>query len=554
MGTSCSQKIPETRAPSGVVDVVGSDGSQGAVAGGSAASAASGSSFLQLFDSLQTIMRFAMLDVRFPLWYLSFVEGFSIAMLNFRMPFVGNLISASIIEDTDEASPDPITSPNLVLYSEETMGTVSGHFILYFTSFVSVLSVVTLIFIASYLVTAGAFKLRVAIAFRGRRKSSIPADVANPQLFARFLIFFRGIYFMVYYASVYPMCVAVALQFTIGATVRPAWETALAVVMVSAYGVVLVWWVIPFVRHGRNTKFPKFSRSVNTMLYDYHAEFWWLHLLHMFVFVVDAVVVVAGTKGWLSAESQLSILLLFSCLRVVITMVYHPTEETKKHVLDLMCAVMDLAQLLVAYRLVGYQRTSSLNDSVMFVVSVVQMVVVLVNLVASLLETVVKVCLFVVSIAALLLKKFNKRSASSSNVQPKSKHLAPILCRPELLVPSFSQSPVVKRQEIPNVGKVDYTNFQNALAQSLRHQLALMRQQREYGGSSPPVIALPAVSPVRSPNPLVRLASSWYTRSGSTTASAASSSVSLLSSSSNSPSAFTSTSTSPSSSSSVYND
>jgi hypothetical protein len=553
MGTSCSQKIPETRAPSGVVDVVGSDGSQGAVAGGSAASAASGSSFLQLFDSLQTIMRFAMLDIRFPLWYLSFVQGFSIAMLNFRMPFVGNLISASIIEDTDEASPDPITSPNLVLYSEETMGTVSGHFILYFTSFVSVLSVVTLIFFASYLVTAGAFKLRVAIAFRGRRKSSIPADVANPQLFARFLIFFRGIYFMVYYASVYPMCVAVALQFTIGATVRPAWETALAVVMVCAYGVVLVWWVIPFVRHGRNTKFPKFSRSVNTMLYDYHAEFWWLHLLHMFVFVVDAVVVVAGTKGWLSAESQLSILLLFSCLRVVITMVYHPTEETKKHVLDLMCAVMDLAQLLVAYRLVGYQRTSSLNDSVMFVVSVVQMVVVLVNLVASLLETFGKVFLFVATIAGLLFKKVRRRSAACSSVN--STKRAPISSRMELLVPGFSKAPIVKPQEIANVGKVDYTNFQNALSRSFRHHDALMRQHPQNGSiRRPPVVNLPSLVPVRSLNPLVRLASSWYPvpRGTATSASSSATSVSLLSSSSNSASALTSAS--PSSPSSVHND
>jgi hypothetical protein len=379
-----------------------------------------------------------MLDLRYALWYVEFVQGFGVAMLNFQMPYVEPLMSAGILQEPADPDVDKTFDSNLRLYSMETMGTYSAHFLIYFMSLGTVYVLVFVLIFSFYCVFYSCYRLWVYIRYRRVPRHKIPGAVLQPYIFHRFVVFLRGIIFTVFYASTYPLFVAIGLQLTVGREVRPMGETLLAVGTILAYFVMLVFWVVPFIRQRSPSRFPKLERAVNSMVFDYPAHLWWVHVAQMGVFIVDAVVVVAGAEMGLAAEGQLCLVLLFSAARFLYFCVVQPCVEHTKQWLQTFTFAADVIQLLLIYSLIGHHRTSQTGEKIAFVLSIMQMFVVAVNLVASIIETAVKVVAVIATLGRIFMvtvkQRFTARRRARTQHRHQQPHAATVICKPGELI------------------------------------------------------------------------------------------------------------------------
>jgi hypothetical protein len=190
------------------------------------------------------------------------------------------------------------------------------------------------------------------------------------------------------------------------------------------------------------------------MVFDFPAHLWWVHIAQLVVFIVDALVVVAGAEIGLTAETQLCLVLLFSAIRFVYFFVVQPCTERTKQWLQTFTFAADVIQLLLIYSLIGHHRTSKTGEKIVFILSIIQMCVVAVNLVASIVETAVKVMVVFTTLGRILMLTIMQRLRSRPAAR--SQQLTPAAWKPGELrdVSRRSTAELVAMKHMLNLGAI----------------------------------------------------------------------------------------------------
>eukprot|EP00762_Andalucia_godoyi_P007077 ANDGO_01904.mRNA.1 Laminin subunit alpha len=371
---------------------------------------AGGPGFMQMFDSVQSITRLGSLRLQFPIWYLQFIQGFSVVMMNVRMSVWESI---GMIQSPDDADIDPLSDSNLRLYFMDTMQTYSACFIFTFTTMLTVLMAITTLFV-------GSFGCALAFLMLRRRFSFGPSDVGcKPSaLFFRFWIFFRGIYFMLFYASIYPLLVTIGVQMTAGMRVRPAWETVLAFFVLFTECAIFFFGLMPLLRRGPSGPEAEFARQVDLGLFVYVGKYWWMHLGSITIFAIDAFFVVSGAELGLGTEVQLCFVACVSTARAIFFLYEHPSEERVSNAMHVLNSASDLLQLFSLYAMFGKGRSNTWNEDVTHFVAMFQLIVVTINLVVSLFEMVLMVARIGLVLGNKILAVTKKQDLNQLEIMP----------------------------------------------------------------------------------------------------------------------------------------
>eukprot|EP00762_Andalucia_godoyi_P006113 ANDGO_00361.mRNA.1 hypothetical protein len=399
-GADCSQRIvvpPSSVVPPvpGIDNTVGSDAGQAAVSASVAAAGASGASMLQLFDALQTVIRMGCMKVEFPIWYIYFVQGLSLPMMNFRLEFLmAPLESARVIQPPDDGDVDLYNDSNMRIYYMEGMGVYSAIFITTFVNVCFLLMVLASVHATALTLFSAVFYGRLRWLSRG---SSLVQVSESPRLAHKFWLFFRGVYFDMFYAFSYSIFCACLVQLFGFSGVRPVWESAMAVVVLLFYIFLSIYWVVPMTREtiheGEDTSL---WHKMDFGVHEFHPEYWWAHPATLGIFFFDALLVSAGAcfPEYVSFDFQLTAILTASMLRSVFLLSYFPCHEVTANIKHVLVSVSDSFLLLLIYSMQGRSRDSAWNGSCAFIIGLVQMIVVIITFVFSIIEMLIAAAAF----------------------------------------------------------------------------------------------------------------------------------------------------------------
>jgi hypothetical protein len=365
-------------------ELVGSDGGKAAVTTSVVASSASGASFLQLFDSLQSIIRLACLEIAYPLWYIDFVQGFSIVVFNVRVESLMHFLEhdLQVIEPPETVSLDVANDSNLEILTVDAMNTLSAAFITSFVTFLFVMAILTVIHAVCLAVFFALFVFRVWYLF-GRRKVPPPASVRNAFIVRKFWIVFRSIYFSAFYAFGYPLFVLVGLQLQFGLHLRPWWETTVALVSLLVYVLIMAFVVSPVVRRPPVGEWLAFHERWDFAFLECRQSCWWIYLASTAVFAFDAIMVLLGSFTSFDVIAQLFLVALVSFARAAFYFTVKPFRERKNNVMQTINAVVDFLSVLLVASMAGNSRDSAYNQVATTVLAFVQMATVVANVVVG---------------------------------------------------------------------------------------------------------------------------------------------------------------------------
>eukprot|EP00762_Andalucia_godoyi_P008706 ANDGO_00451.mRNA.1 Laminin subunit beta-1 len=394
-----SLRDPPAALPGGAV---GGGAAEGAVAGTTVgASVSSSGGAISLFDAVQAITRMACLRINFPVWYIEFVQATNIASFQFRLTFLTDpLQSLGFLDE----SPDPgmqDSDPNLRLYMMGTLDTYSCSFIIQLISLVFVYSAIA----CCHLVFLGVLYLvfMIRLYWKLRVLADCLIAVQSLKLATKTWIFFRGLYFAVFFGSYYGVFVSIMLLFSKFFDQRPLWESVAAIFVCIIYLSLSYFWVIRSLRHTR-TMSPELFHTLkkwDTGFLEFGHN-WFVYPGLFAIFIVDAALVVAGALDFVSQEVQLSIVLLFSALRSMFFLVYQPSSERRGKIMSCFNSSLDTLMCCVLYSMIGLSRDSIVARNVTLPLAICQFVQVIINILLSVFEMIVSVGSFALYLAALL--------------------------------------------------------------------------------------------------------------------------------------------------------
>jgi hypothetical protein len=376
--------------------MIGTDGGQASIVTSQVAAAVGGASFMQLLDSLQTITRMACLNINFPIWYIYFVEGFSMVMFSQSFGLPSDL-RIQIAESSDDAPKDLDEDPNLRIYYMDTLEAYASVFVNTFLNVSLVFFIISIVFFLTFSATRVAIRLKLYWVY-GRSGRRVPAAALESLILVKFWFFFRGLYFMLYYGAAYPLFVTACVQFSSAAGARPLWETWLAVGVIVMYVLLTVFWIIPTIRHPPTGPLQEVAEKWGMGIYEYAVSLWYVYPAFLFVFLVDAVMVVGGAVYDLSPEIQLCVVLTTSVGRALFFAIVRPCRDVRSNILHNINFTSDVLQVLLLYSMIGHRRVNEWNMSCTYIIAMCQFIVIILNMVVSVYEMILALSSFILAI------------------------------------------------------------------------------------------------------------------------------------------------------------